>query len=199
MEYGEIKLKYTYDTEFREDGQTIDLISIGIVCEDGREYYAENSDCDFAKVMNHNWLYQNVVPHLHTTRTDWNPGPYAIDRDHVYHDLQVACVKPKWVIANEVRDFLFGMTMTRSNRRVAVLPELYAYYGAFDQVVLNQLYGTMQQLPNGIPMFTHEIVTLIGANANKSLPAQPTDQHHALADARWNMQVLRTLGVVTSA
>lgn len=37
---------YCYDTEFLEDGSTIELISIGIVCEDGREYYAVNSDMD---------------------------------------------------------------------------------------------------------------------------------------------------------
>jgi hypothetical protein len=29
-------MKYYYDTEFIEDGRTIDLISIGIVAEDGR-------------------------------------------------------------------------------------------------------------------------------------------------------------------
>src|SRR4051812_11038169 len=34
------RMKYFYDTEFLEDGQTIELISIGIVAEDGREYYA---------------------------------------------------------------------------------------------------------------------------------------------------------------
>lgn len=33
-------MKYFLDTEFHEDGKTIDLISIGIVAEDGREYYA---------------------------------------------------------------------------------------------------------------------------------------------------------------
>ena len=33
-------VKYFFDTEFYEDGKTIDLISIGIVAEDGREFYA---------------------------------------------------------------------------------------------------------------------------------------------------------------
>lgn len=31
---------YAYDTEFLDDVRTIDLISISIVYEDGREYYA---------------------------------------------------------------------------------------------------------------------------------------------------------------
>jgi hypothetical protein len=30
-------MRYWLDTEFIEDGKTIDLISIGIVAEDGRE------------------------------------------------------------------------------------------------------------------------------------------------------------------
>ena len=33
-------MKYFYDTEFIDDGHTINLISIGIVAEDGHEYYA---------------------------------------------------------------------------------------------------------------------------------------------------------------
>ena len=33
-------MRIFYDTEFLEDGKTIDLISIGMVAEDGREYYA---------------------------------------------------------------------------------------------------------------------------------------------------------------
>lgn len=33
-------MRYFYDTEFIEDGHTIDLISIGVVAEDGRSYYA---------------------------------------------------------------------------------------------------------------------------------------------------------------
>jgi 3' exoribonuclease, RNase T-like len=37
-------VKIFYDTEFIEDGRTIDLISIGMVAEDGREYYAVNRD-----------------------------------------------------------------------------------------------------------------------------------------------------------
>ncbi|MDE2106739.1 MAG: 3'-5' exoribonuclease [Patescibacteria group bacterium] len=51
-----------FDTEFIEDGRTIDLISIGMVREDGQTFYAENADCDFGKASP--WVMQNVVPHL---------------------------------------------------------------------------------------------------------------------------------------
>jgi hypothetical protein len=55
-------VRYWLDTEFIEDGKTIDLISIGIVAEDGREYYAVNSDCDRSKA--NDWVVQNVLVHL---------------------------------------------------------------------------------------------------------------------------------------
>ncbi|TWH05595.1 uncharacterized protein DUF5051, partial [Rhodococcus rhodochrous J45] len=55
-------MKYFYDTEFLENGSTIDLISIGIVAEDGREYYAVNSDMDHDRIAHDEWLCKNVVP-----------------------------------------------------------------------------------------------------------------------------------------
>ena len=43
-------MKYFIDTEFVDDGKTIDLISIGIVAEDGRELYVESADFDLYRV-----------------------------------------------------------------------------------------------------------------------------------------------------
>lgn len=53
-----------YDTEFLEDGATISLISIGMVAEDGREYYAINHDAPWERISKHTWLMSNVVPGL---------------------------------------------------------------------------------------------------------------------------------------
>lgn len=39
-------MRYFYDTEFIDDGRTIELISIGMVSEDGREYYAVSTAFD---------------------------------------------------------------------------------------------------------------------------------------------------------
>lgn len=54
-------MKYWLDTEFMEDGRNIDLMSIGIVAEDGREFYCE-FDVDFNYA--NDWVKQNVIPHL---------------------------------------------------------------------------------------------------------------------------------------
>lgn len=55
-------MSYFIDCEFMEDGVTIDLLSIGITCEDGREYYAENLLADRSKA--NEWVKANVLPNL---------------------------------------------------------------------------------------------------------------------------------------
>ncbi len=55
-------MKYFFDTEFIEKPCTIDLISIGIVSEDGRELYLESSDVDLSNVDP--WIEKNVLTHL---------------------------------------------------------------------------------------------------------------------------------------
>lgn len=55
-------MKIWFDTEFHENGKTIDLISIGLVREDGATYYAET---DFAhEKCGSDWLKANVRSHL---------------------------------------------------------------------------------------------------------------------------------------
>ena len=55
-------MKIWFDTEFIEDGKTIDLMSIGAIREDGEQYYAEVIECDLSRASP--WVTQNVVPHL---------------------------------------------------------------------------------------------------------------------------------------
>lgn len=55
-------MKYFLDTEFHEEQNSLELISIGIVAEDGREFYAESSEYDESRA--HPWLVDNVLPHL---------------------------------------------------------------------------------------------------------------------------------------
>ena len=65
-------MKYFYDTEFLEGTQktwwkfgnskpTIDLISIGIVCEDGREYYAISKDFNLKEAWDR---YDEKIQHF---------------------------------------------------------------------------------------------------------------------------------------
>jgi hypothetical protein len=55
-------VKYFLDTEFIESGPgaPIDLLSIGIVSEDGREFYAESASANLA--LAGGWVKKNVLP-----------------------------------------------------------------------------------------------------------------------------------------
>lgn len=74
-------MKIWFDTEFIEDGKTIDLLSIGMVREDGATLYIENSECDQSKASD--WVKANVLPSL--------IGPSA--------------AVPRWRIAQCVQEF----------------------------------------------------------------------------------------------
>jgi len=167
-------MKYFYDTEFIEDGTTIDFISIGIVAEDGREYYAVNANMPARRIRKHEWLMANVVPQLPQgsgDRRNHIPATWVVD----YHD---PLVKPKMQIRDEVRDFLLSDGK----------PELWAWYCAYDHVVLAQLFGPMIELPEGIPMYTHDLRALIDYLPDDELPKQAGGVHNALEDARWVKQ-----------
>jgi hypothetical protein len=57
-----------FDTEFIEDGKTIDLLSIGLVRDDGAELYLENADADLSLASD--WVRENVFPHLQMANGD---------------------------------------------------------------------------------------------------------------------------------
>jgi hypothetical protein len=55
-------MRVFFDTEFIEDGKTIDLISIGLVREDGQELYLVSSEFDESKASL--WVRENVLAHI---------------------------------------------------------------------------------------------------------------------------------------
>ena len=57
-------MKWFLDTEFIEAGRLypLQLISIGLVCEDGREFYAVSGE--FSESLASDWVRANVFPQL---------------------------------------------------------------------------------------------------------------------------------------
>jgi hypothetical protein len=177
-----------YDLEFSEHRTgwlrkryTIELISIALVADDGREYYAVNRDMPVRKIRKHKWLMDNVVPHL--------PKGHGDQRIHMpkrwlfhYADHRV---KHQTTIAREVAAFI------QATDDVA----LWANYGAYDHVRLCWLWGLMVDLPPGVPMYTNDIqqeARRLGIGWDE-LPEQEGSEHNALADARHNRTVRRWL------
>lgn len=148
--------RYFYDTEFIEDGTTIELVSIGVVDETGREFYAVSTAFDPARAIP--WVRQNVLAKL----------PSPADR--------------AWRSRERIRDDLYTF-LTEPGEPV----ELWAWYAAYDHVVLGQLWGAMPALPREIPRYTNELRTLWEERGRPAEPPQPADRHDALADARHNL------------
>lgn len=168
-------MRYWYDCEFLEDGRTIAPISIGIVADDGTEYYAIDINAPWERIADHPWVVGNVIPHLPQLPADQR----TIDLDWVRLgvDLSDPAVKPLWRIAAEVREFL-----TRHNGPV----ELWGYYSSYDHILLSQLWGRMIDRPDRIPMITLDVQQeAIRLGLENSLPRQADGLHNALADARW--------------
>jgi len=148
--------RYFYDCEFIENGRTIDLVSIGMVREDGREFYAVSTEFN----PNHaiDWVRRNVLDKL--------PAP----ADKAWRSLE------------QIRADLLAFLSEPGDS-----VELWAWMSAYDHVALCQLWGDMRALPRRIPRFTHELRQRWEALGCPPLPAQPPDQHDALADARHNL------------
>ncbi|WP_055477631.1 3'-5' exoribonuclease [Sphaerimonospora mesophila] len=174
-------MKIYYDTEFLEDGETIELISIGMVAEDGRELYAVNADMPFRRVIRHDWLRENVVPSLPVAPC--LPGHRCSSHGGGHLDTDHPDVRPRAQIARMVEAFILASPE----------PELWAYYAAYDHVALCQLWGRMVDLPDGVPMFTHDIKQEAARLGNPPLPEQASGEHNALADARHNREMAEYL------
>lgn len=160
-------MRYFYDTEFIEDGHTIDLISIGVVAEDGREFYAVSTEFDAAQAGS--WVRRNVLNQL-PPRSDasW------MDRATLRHKLLSFLVSP-------------GVSTVSGSQPSSTSPELWAWVGAYDHVALAQLWGDMTAFPQQLPRFTHELKQLWEMAGRPPLPPAPDNAHDALADARFNV------------
>lgn len=187
-----------YDCEFLEDGRTIDLISIAMVRETGEELYLISEDIDQdplnERIRANNWLMENVIARLPLkTRYDGKPAldlpgapnVYPRKLGHFGLDLTDNRIASRRYIRNAVRDFVLGTPGP---------VELWADYGAYDHVLLAQLFGPMVQLPEGFPMWTHDLRQEVERLGMPDLPAQDAAAvHDALADARWLRDAYNTL------
>ena len=79
--------RYFYDCEFIEDGRVIDLVSIGVVDEHGREFYAISTEFDDRAAVP--WVRRNVLDKLPS------PGdPAWRSRARIRADLHAFLTEP---------------------------------------------------------------------------------------------------------
>ncbi len=160
-------MKYFIDTEFSELGPhlPIELISIGIVAEDGRELYAVSTE--FRAEDCNEWVKKNVLPHLLGTVR------IGIGRTSL----------------KEIRAAILKFCEPDQYGK----PEFWGYYSDYDWVLFCQIFGSMIDLPKGWPMYCRDLKQLCDDMGNPKLPKQKSTEHNALHDARWNKQVFEFL------
>ena len=199
-------MKYFIDTEFIEGFHKplfgkkrhfIDLISIGIKCEDGREYYAISNE--FNSKDADQWVKDNVISKL---KPRYLKG--------------VEKWKSNQQIAQELKEFFgyrwestdFGEVEITLDNNI----EVFAYYADYDWVVFCSLFGRMIDLPKGMPMYCRDLKQSMDEaikkwspegnlnnpeliNCFKQLKGFPTqeDEHNALSDAKWNEKLYNFL------
>jgi len=200
-------VRYFIDTEFIEDGKTIDLVSIGIVAEDGRESYMQSVEFEHRKasewVKEHVLLHLVMCPHTRTPRFDIT-GLYRADKAyHKRYGGQCTFEEPDKGLAGAYADCPWRTREQMKSEVLAFLnpdrygyPELWGYYSAYDHVAFAQIFGAMMDLPSGFPMYTRDIKQWCDALGCSKLPEQSESEHNALHDARWNKsawQFLRNL------
>lgn len=127
----------------------------------------------------------------------------VVDRDFYWHEesYKDACERHKNGEEVKLKEHYFGLETPI---------QFYSYFGDYDWVVFCWLFGKMINLPINFPMYCIDLKQILdekainknnewGCNAIgfdmlnhvKTLPDYPkqTNEHNALADARWNKQL----------
>jgi len=223
-------MKYFIDTEFIEGFSKplfckkrhfIDLISIGIVAEDGREYYAVSTE--FNTKDADQWVKDNVISKL--------PCRYPGQHDSPRLKAEAILWKTNKQIAEEIIDFTMPYAVCSNGescckfydphpddlkeiltghhelKMKVTAPEFYAYYADYDWVVFCSLFGRMIDLPKGWPMYCKDLKQILdekqdilnrfstnALNLKDSVfyPKQ-INEHSALGDAKWNYNLFKFL------
>jgi len=182
-------MKYFFDTEFIEGFKKplfdkrrhfIDLISIGIVCEDGRTYYAVSNE--FNPKNADKWVTENILDKIELEFYH-KQSPYA--KSYHWESLKLKNFL-KWYgksnkrIANDIIAFVYPdifknftdaedefISRTKEYGWNTEKPEFYAYYADYDWVVFCSLFGRMIDLPKEFPMYCVDLKQYIDDAANK--------------------------------
>jgi len=147
-----------FDTEFYCYGDVIELISIGcICCETGEEFYAESADF----TLDH-FDHSDTADFLRRNVMPKLAPELAQEPTQIRQDLLL------WI------------------HQIGGPTRWWAWFGAYDFVLLCKLFGGYHHLPLNISNRYRELAEL----STKGVPRlEEKDAHHALTDARWNLTV----------
>ena len=171
-------MKYFLDTEFIEGFKKplfgkrrhfIDLISIGIVAEDGREYYAVSNE--FNTKDADNWVRKNVIDKIEVQLFQQQNTFAKYHFNFNLKELLKQFGKSNKQIAEEIIQFVFNKEYQnfKQDRKefhqrtkeygwnIKTPIEFYGYYADYDWVLFCSLFGRMIDLPKGFPMYCKDL------------------------------------------
>lgn len=204
-------MKYFLDTEFIESFRKrriglfktkfdhfVDLISIGIVCEDGREYYAISTE--FNPKEANQWVKENVLsklPERHVPFSDPGTSPRSRYEAMLWKDHRT--------INKDLLHF-FGYTIQERHPETGQVVDMstdtdiqvYGYFADYDWVVFCSLFGRMMDLPYEFPMYCRDLKQMmvereLTSKWKKAVCPDPENEHNALEDARWNFKLYKEI------
>ena len=172
-------LKYFLDTEFIEKPNIIQLISVGIKCEDGRKYFALSSEYNYADADN--WVKENVLMQLYNQYVvSAKRLTYNLSNFHKHYGKKIKEIR------QEILDFVGYPEYIHGK------PEFYGYFADYDWVVFCWIFGKMVDLPVGFPMYCKDLKQLLDESGKEKLP-DPKGEHSAIVDAEWNEKLYNYL------
>lgn len=190
-------MRFYLDTEFHEYSKramlgkkidTIELISIGIVSEDGKEYYAIANDFNFSAAWKNEWLRENVLHSIFRDLSSKYLKENGANYDSKFASTTYAQIfskqNVKWLfsyygksksqIAEEIKNFvyhtnhqLYPNSVSNFDQIIKSHPfEFYAYYADYHWVAFCWLFGRMIDLPRGFPMYCIDLKQIMDEKAN---------------------------------
>lgn len=166
--------KLFFDTEFTGLHQNTTLISIGIVSEDGKEFYGETNDYNRNQV--NEWIQENVINGLSLQNT--RPG---ITR---YYELptQMVCFGNSDFIKQQLNNWLTTFEFV----------EIWSDTLAYDWILFNQIFGHAFNIPKNVYYIPFDIATVmkiknVDPDTNREEFAEmkkDSQKHNALWDAK---------------
>lgn len=170
-------MKVFFDTEFTGLHQNTTLISIGLIDENDRTFYAEFGDYDH--LQTDQWIQENVIKNLRfhdnlNTKKDWcNIGANQNITESYGNREHIAAILQDWFVKYDH-------------------VEMWSDCLSYDWVLFNQLWGHAFNIPKNIYYIPFDICTLfrikdIDPDINREEFANMTEgaeKHNALWDAK---------------
>ena len=164
-------MRIFFDCEFTGLVKDTQLISLGIVSENGRTFYAEFSDYDKKKLDE--WLEENVIANLRFGNGYPSSTPVV---DYEHH----AMCGTRWEVVKSLGEWLEQFDVI----------EVWSDCLAYDWVLFCDLFGGAMSLPKTINYIPFDICTLFWANGvdpdvdREEFADMQGKKHNALHDAK---------------